>query len=450
MVPAVADAAPVRQFAGLRHVSSTGDFIVRPSVRGDRLYLAAGIRSTGISTSPAVAEAVVDDVLRRRRWTNARPPQSLRAPVVELPEEPGEIVCLCRSISRGELIAATRQPIEPITLDAMKRRGGATFGDCQGNLCGLDVARIIADRRGAPIDTIEKHRRGSWLWEAVEPSSSADASEPSRVIATDAAITGTSWAVVVVGAGAAGQAAARAAAEGSSQPVLLIERARTPVVGRSGAAPTRLTEATVVGISPGEAGWLVLAQSATGTSEISARNVVVATGAYVQPREHRAIGGSRPAGVMTSDLAWRLLAAGLRPGRTVAVVGNTPPADGLAAALEAAGAAVLRLVDPPTEVAGELRVQAVRIGDRWVQVDTLVLADRLVPQAFVLRGLGLIDAQPGTAILADDEGRLPLDGLWATGCCVEPTFDHMICAKRGRAVGARVGALVSARSRSAS
>ena len=199
---------PVRQFVGLRPVSSTRDFILRPSAISDRLFLAAGIRSTGISTSPAVAEAVVDEVVARRGWSAATPPRTLRPPSIDLPEAPGEIVCLCRSISRGEIEAACRQPTEPRTLDAIKRRSGATFGDCQGNLCGLDVARIVAAERGIAVSAVEKHRRGSWLWQAVADPRTAKAREtppkiPSR---TD---------VVVIGLGRAGQAAA----ESRRQPV---------------------------------------------------------------------------------------------------------------------------------------------------------------------------------------------------------------------------------------
>ena len=81
MVPALVEALPVRQFVGLRPVSSTRDFILRPSTISDRLYLAAGIRSTGISTSPAVAEAVVDEVLARRGWSDDRAPEGSAAPI---------------------------------------------------------------------------------------------------------------------------------------------------------------------------------------------------------------------------------------------------------------------------------------------------------------------------------------------------------------------------------
>ncbi|HEU4572093.1 MAG TPA: FAD-dependent oxidoreductase, partial [Candidatus Limnocylindrales bacterium] len=211
LVPALAEAVPVRQFAGLRHVSSTGDFIVRPSSVSDRLYLAAGIRSTGISASPAIAEVVADEVVALRGWRGATDFRPLPPEPLALPDEPGPIVCLCRSISRAEVEAACRRPLPPRTLDGVKRRGGATFGDCQGNLCALDVAAIVAAERGIPVGGVEKHRRGSWLWlvpDEVHGASPAVAAggvartrdgETERSIATD---------VAIVGAGRAGRAAA--------------------------------------------------------------------------------------------------------------------------------------------------------------------------------------------------------------------------------------------------
>ena len=415
VVPALAATLPVRQFAGLRPVSSTRDFILRASDTSDRLYLAAGIRSTGISTSPAVAEAVVDEVLARRGWAENTPSRALPPLSIELSDTPGEIVCLCRSISRGEIEAACRQPTEPRTLDAIKRRSGATFGDCQGNLCSLDVARIVAAERAIPVSAVEKHRRGSWLWEmALDPAPPERRSAPADMPeSTD---------ILIVGAGTAGQAAARAATE----------------AGASVVGVDRRTGATVVGLSPTEAGgWMVLVQSASGTAEVAARAVIVATGAYVEPREHRPIAGGRPAGVMTSDLAWQLLHHGLRPGRVVALVGDGQLADDLASAMVDTGAQVTRLADAPDALRGEIRLEAVRAGDRWLEADTLVLADRLLPQAFVLRGLGLVDARPGAPAPADADGRLPLEGLWAAGCSVNPSLDHRTCAEQGRLVGRR-------------
>jgi hypothetical protein len=147
---------------------------------------------------------------------------------------------------------------------------------------------------------------------------------------------------------------------------------------------------------------------------------------------------------MTADLAERLLAAGLRPGRRVALVGGGRRADRLAAALGAAGAQVERLERVPDEIRGEERLEAVRLAGDWLAADTLVLADRLLPQSFLLRGLGLLDGRPGTPPPVDAAGRLPLDGLWAAGCCVRPDPDHDECASRGRLVGEALAATLAA------
>jgi glycerol-3-phosphate dehydrogenase len=74
MVPAVAGFHPTHQFAGLRTVSSTGGSVIRPSTAGDRLWLLAGIRSTGVSVSPALAEAVAEQVAPLRGWARRRTP----------------------------------------------------------------------------------------------------------------------------------------------------------------------------------------------------------------------------------------------------------------------------------------------------------------------------------------------------------------------------------------
>ncbi|HEU4673921.1 MAG TPA: FAD-dependent oxidoreductase [Candidatus Limnocylindrales bacterium] len=427
MVPAVGNTLPVRAFAGLRHVSSTGDFIVRPSTVSDRLYLAAGIRSTGISTSPAIAEAVVDEVVAVRGWRTAEGQRrTLPAPPAELLEDPGEVVCLCRSIGRGEIEAACRRPLAPATLDAVKRRGGATFGDCQGNLCALEVASILAAERGVEVSAVEKHRRGSWLWQRADGTAAPQPRPGDRP-----AVDRRDADVVVIGAGAAGRAAAEAIRSAGAR-VVSVARAggRVPLD-----AAADVLDTTVVGLSPSGDGWLVLGQAAAGSLELEAPAVLVATGAYVEPREQRRIAGPRPSGVMTADLAERLLDAGLRPGRVVVLVGANGRADALAGGLDAAGAEVVRIVDPPLELRGEARLTGIRTVEGWIEADSLVLADRLVPQAFVLRGLGLLDARPGTPLPVGPDGRLPLPGLWAAGCCVAPAFDHAACAAAGRSVG---------------
>jgi hypothetical protein len=142
---------------------------------------------------------------------------------------------------------------------------------------------------------------------------------------------------------------------------------------------------------------------------------------------------------MTSDLVADALAAGVLPGRSAVVVGAGALADRTAHALQTAGVGIAaRLDEAPSELRGAARLEAVRAGQAWTEADTLVLADRLLPQPFLLRSLGLVDGRSGTPAPADADGRLPLDGLWAAGCCVDADAAHADCAEAGRRVAASI------------
>jgi glycerol-3-phosphate dehydrogenase len=420
LVPSVAGAVPVRSFVGLRPVSSTGDHILRASGVSDRVWLACGIRSTGISVSPAVAEHVADEVLRARGWITR--PRRLAPPPLDLPEDAGAVVCLCRGVSHGELVGACRRPLGPLSLDGVKRRGGAMFGDCQGNMCAVGVAGVLADELAVDVTDIPKGGSGSWVFARSEGGSVMPAGFVSGG-ASEGPPMADDVDLVIVGLGHAGHAAAETATVAGLRIVGLDRR-----MGR-----------TVVGLLPTETGWDVEVQGEDGTTLVSARSVLLATGGYVQPREQRGVSGPRPAGVVTSDLVEAALAAGVLPGRVAVVVGAGALASRTEDALENAGVRVVaRLAEGPTELRGSARLEAIRSGTGWLAADTLVYADRLVPQPFLLRGLGLVDGRPGTPAPVDGAGRVGPPGLWAAGCCVVADADHSACVEDGRRVAGSI------------
>ncbi len=164
LVPAMATVSTVRQFAGLRAVSSTGDYIIRPSTVSERLLHVTGIRSTGLSASPAIGQYVgrlAAETLGLRLRTSYR--EALPEPLSEAASEDGEVVCLCRSITRGEILAALRSPLPPRTLDGLKRRTGAMLGECQGNLCLPRLIELFQQELGRDPLSLEKHAPGSRL-----------------------------------------------------------------------------------------------------------------------------------------------------------------------------------------------------------------------------------------------------------------------------------------------
>ncbi|MCL6547882.1 MAG: NAD(P)/FAD-dependent oxidoreductase [Alicyclobacillus sp.] len=168
LLPKTGSARSIRQFAGNRAVCSTGDFLIRPSHVNPRFYHVAGIRSTGISASPAIGAYVANELADRYGW-KARDDWRPELPERYLDGAPcEEIVCLCRSVTKGEIDNALASPLPPATLDGVKRRTGACLGDCQGNLCMPKIMRILADSHRMPYTEVQKHLAGSRLAFAAE------------------------------------------------------------------------------------------------------------------------------------------------------------------------------------------------------------------------------------------------------------------------------------------
>jgi glycerol-3-phosphate dehydrogenase len=476
LVPDVAAMEPIRSFAGVRAVSSTGDYIIRPSAVGDRLTIVAGIRSTGVSASPGIAEAAVELAGEARGWSSRGTPRLAPLTGPELGPEAGTVVCVCRSVGGAELVAALSGSTPATTTDGLKRRCGVGFGDCQGNRCLAIAIERVAAARGVPATDVEKHLAGSWLVASVGTPVRANdrENEAAGVIPAWQGSTGRPD-VVVVGGGLAGIGAAVTLADAGLE-VLVVDRGSRPggalaVIAGSWwtdeerAVTRRIRElvasgqvrwwadATVVGLGESTGGWVADVVGTTDARSVEATSVVLATGSYLTPREHRSLDGPRPAGIMTADFVSEALDRGWRPGRRAIVVGEGRIARATAERLAGAGlevvaeaggtAGVGEAGDAPavSAVRGERRLEAIRLGGRWVAADTLVLADDVRPASFLLRGLGIGDDRPGVAMPADGFGAMAMPDLWAAGTCVDPRVDHDRSLAAGIAVGRAVAAV---------
>ncbi len=154
-VPGMAQAESVRQFAGLRAVGSESDYIIRASTAGRRLLHVAGIRSTGLSASPAIGR-YVGELARAELELVERVDFQTPGSLVETSPDEGDVICLCRSISRGEILAVLRSPRPPGSLDSLKRHTGAMLGDCQGNLCLPHILDLFQQLGRDPL-SLPKH-----------------------------------------------------------------------------------------------------------------------------------------------------------------------------------------------------------------------------------------------------------------------------------------------------
>lgn len=299
--------------------------------------------------------------------------------------------------------------------------------------------------------------------------------------------------VLVVGAGPAGlAAAARLAAAGASRyRIEVLEREEEaggvprhcahggfgltgpgrPVDGPG--YTRRMARAAVVagaavrtGVSAtGWAGPLTLDVTApTGLERITARAVVLATGARERPRSARLVPGTRPAGVLTTgELQQSVHLYGVRRerlGRRAVVIGAEPVAHHAVRALRRGGADVVAMVTeqprgprrfaatpmPPlltgavvTELLGRGRLTGVRLSrpdgrSVTIRCDTVVFTGDWIPDHELARA-GAVPLDPGTRGPAvDGSFRTGSVGVFAVGNVLRGVESAGAAAAEGRGV----------------
>lgn len=175
------EANPAKQFitnfSGVRARSSTGDFVVGEAPDALCFFNAAGIESPGLTSAPAIGEALAGQVAKK---LNAAPNERFqprregikafkeatteerRALIAKDPAY-GRIVCRCETITEAEVRQAIRRPVGARNLDAVKRRVRAGAGRCQAGFCCPRVAEILCEELGLSPLEITKFGKGSQL-----------------------------------------------------------------------------------------------------------------------------------------------------------------------------------------------------------------------------------------------------------------------------------------------
>ena len=157
ILPALLDEEVTAVYAGLRAATDEPDYRIASSP--DQRYVrVAGIRSTGLTASMAIAEHVAD-LLREAgcplRSRHSEPPPTMpalgerqerayeRSDLVAADPAYGTLVCHCERVSAGELRDALASALPARTLDGLRRRTRAMNGRCQGFHCGASVRALI-------------------------------------------------------------------------------------------------------------------------------------------------------------------------------------------------------------------------------------------------------------------------------------------------------------------
>ena len=175
-VPGLSMRDNIRNFAGVRAIADTNDFIIREA--GADFYDLAGIKSPGLSAAPAIAEELID-LLKSSSAVNLSPKKEFidkrsvtrfrylnskeRADVIRKNPAYGRIVCRCEGITEGEILDAFNSPIPPTTVDGIKRRCHAGMGRCQGGFCAPRIIELISKQFGIAPTEVLKDRAGSYI-----------------------------------------------------------------------------------------------------------------------------------------------------------------------------------------------------------------------------------------------------------------------------------------------
>ncbi len=147
-------------FAGIRATSSTGDFIIEMS-KTPGFVQVAGIDSPGLTSSPAVAQRVVDILKRNGLKLREKSVFHEERPPIINKNADGNIICRCEQVTDTEIIDAMHRGLRIDHIDGIKRRTRATMGPCQGNYCTPKIKALIAKELGIAEETVTLRGEGS-------------------------------------------------------------------------------------------------------------------------------------------------------------------------------------------------------------------------------------------------------------------------------------------------
>ena len=152
----------ITTFAGIRAHEANGDFVIGAVEGAPGAYETVGIESPGLTSAPAIAEMLVEQIARenslskKAEWKPAprreKPFYAMtleeRVAVVQKDPSYGTLVCRCEEVTEAEIRAAIRRPVGARTIDAVKRRTRAGMGRCQGGFCSPRVLEILSEELG--------------------------------------------------------------------------------------------------------------------------------------------------------------------------------------------------------------------------------------------------------------------------------------------------------------
>ncbi len=175
VVPGIGPRDCIAEFAGLRPVADSEDFIIGPTSKRGFINV-AGIQSPGLTAAPAIAnlllEILADEGLALNPKDDFDPAIAKPLHFASLSTEEqmalaerdrtySHIVCRCELVTEGEILDAIRRGAR--SLDGLKFRTRAGMGRCQGGFCTGRCMELLARDQGCDLTDITKRGGDTWI-----------------------------------------------------------------------------------------------------------------------------------------------------------------------------------------------------------------------------------------------------------------------------------------------
>ncbi|MDR1219762.1 MAG: NAD(P)/FAD-dependent oxidoreductase [Treponema sp.] len=170
----------IRFFTGSRPADYKEDFVIEASPIAWGFINVGGIQSPGLAAAPAIAEMVEGifaeiaakdgfplernpafNPVREREKEFRHMSREEQDELIRLEPAYGRVICRCETITEGEILAALRSPVPPVSVDAVKRRTRAGMGRCQGGFCQSRVVELLARELGMGLTDITLRGEGT-------------------------------------------------------------------------------------------------------------------------------------------------------------------------------------------------------------------------------------------------------------------------------------------------
>ena len=128
-----------------------------------------------ITLAPAIAKMLCDTLTntlrcsqkknfidkRRESYKFREMNKDERNEIIKLDNKYGKMICLCNSVTEGEIVDSIRRPLGARTVKGVKRRTGAGFGSCHGAYCNEKIVSILARELGKKVTDIVDDSKNS-------------------------------------------------------------------------------------------------------------------------------------------------------------------------------------------------------------------------------------------------------------------------------------------------